>query len=120
MPLSLHARIASVKINVLPRINFLSSIIPLPAPKIFWHKLNSTIHKFIWNGKQPRLKFESLQRAKHNGGLALSNFELYHRTFKIKRIKVWINPLSRVSWERDRREPSRQIQVTRYTVLWAK
>lgn len=57
MPLSLHARIASVKMNILPQINFLSSMIPLPAPKKFWHKLNSMIRKFIWNGKQPRLKF---------------------------------------------------------------
>lgn len=39
MPLSLHARIVSVKINVLPRINFLSSMIPLPASKKYWHKL---------------------------------------------------------------------------------
>lgn len=71
-------------------------MIPLPAPKMFWHKLNSNIRKFIWNGKQPRLKFETLQRAKHNGGLALPNFELYHRSSQIKFIKDWLDLLSRV------------------------
>ncbi len=35
MPLSPHARIVSVKMNVLPRINFLNSMIALPAPKKF-------------------------------------------------------------------------------------
>ncbi len=98
MPLSLHARIASVKMNALPRINCISSMILLTAPKKFWHKLNCMIREFIWNWKQPRLKFETLQRTKENGGLALPNFELYHRAFQIKCINVWLNPHSRVPW----------------------
>ncbi len=56
LPTSLHARISVVKMNILPHVNFYSSMIPLPPPAGYWEKLNSAISQYIWNGKCPRIK----------------------------------------------------------------
>lgn len=47
LPSSMPARITTLKMNVLPRINFISSMLPLPAPAGFWKKLDSKMKKFI-------------------------------------------------------------------------
>ena len=75
--MSIRACISIVKMNILPRINFVSSMVPLPPPSDYWRKLQSATSKFIWNRKRPRLKWSTLQRRRENGGLAVPNFELY-------------------------------------------
>ena len=47
------ARVATIKINVLPRIHFVSSMLPILTPVGFWQKRDSKLKKFIWNGKKP-------------------------------------------------------------------
>ncbi len=41
LPTSFHARISVVKMNILPRVKFYSSMIPLPPPAGYWKKLDS-------------------------------------------------------------------------------
>lgn len=75
-PMSIQARVSVVKMNILPRINFVSSMLPLSPPSDSWHKLEAAGSKFIWKGKRPRLKKSTLQRRKENGGLSVPNFKL--------------------------------------------
>jgi hypothetical protein len=69
MATSLHARISMIKMNVLLRINFTSSMFPLPPPIDYWSKLDSVIKKFIWGRKRPQIEYATLQRTKASGGL---------------------------------------------------
>lgn len=48
LPASLLSCIATLKINVLPRINFLCSMIPLPPPAGYWFKVDALIRKYLW------------------------------------------------------------------------
>ena len=61
-PNSLTARISVIKMNVLPRINFIASMSPLPPLIGFWDKLQTLVSKYIWNGKHPRIKTSTLFR----------------------------------------------------------
>lgn len=50
--------------NIVPRVYFISSMIPLPPPAGYWNKLHSAASKFIWNGNRPRVKHSIAQRGK--------------------------------------------------------
>lgn len=93
LPASLQSRVSTVKMNILPRVNFLSAMIPLPPSSKWWKNLDSLIRTFLWNGKQPKLKLATLQRTKMEGGLSLPNFELYHKAFQLRAVKTWFNTM---------------------------
>uniref|UniRef100_A0A8C1GVL0 Reverse transcriptase domain-containing protein n=1 Tax=Cyprinus carpio TaxID=7962 RepID=A0A8C1GVL0_CYPCA len=96
--LSFHSRISVIKMNILPRINFVGSMLPLAPPKGYWKKINLLLSKFIWAGKRPRIKISVLQRPKKSGGLGLPNFQLYHWAFVLRSLSIWFDTASCVSW----------------------
>ncbi len=102
LPASLQSRVSMVKMNTLPRVNFLSAMIPLPPLLKWWKRLDSLICTFLWNGKQPKLKLSTLQHTKMEGGLSLPNFELYHKAFQLRAVKTWFDPMIST--------PSREIE----------
>lgn len=98
LPNSLQARIAIIKMDILPRVNFYSSMIPLAPPLGYWDRLQSLVSKFIWKGKRPRIKLTTLQRDKNQGGLALPDFKIYSWSYVLRPLSTWFDPSSAVSW----------------------
>ena len=98
LPLTFHGRISIIKMNILPRVNFISSMLPLSPSKGFWEKLHLLAANFIWNNKKHRVKLSLLQKHKDNGGFNVPNFKLYHWSFVLRPLSQWLNPLSIVSW----------------------
>lgn len=98
LTMSIQARVSIVKMNILPRINFVSSMVPLPHPPDSWSKLQSTTSKFIWKRKRPRLKLSILQGRREDGGLAVPNFEHYSWSFVLRPLLSWFDSHSSVSW----------------------
>lgn len=49
LPMSIQAHVSVIKIIVLPRINFVSSMLPLSPP-------SDAVSKFIWKGKKLNLR----------------------------------------------------------------
>ncbi|KAA0701525.1 LINE-1 reverse transcriptase -like protein [Triplophysa tibetana] len=91
LPLSLVARVNSVKMNILPKLSYLFQSIPVCLPQSFFHKLDKSITEFIWNGKVPRLRKELLQRPRTLGGLALPNLRFYYWASILRVIQLWIS-----------------------------
>lgn len=98
LPNSLRGRVAIIKMNILPRVNFVSSMLPLPPPPQFWSKLQSAISKFLWRGKRPRIKLTTMQRERQAGGLSLPNFKFYYWAFTLRPLLTWFQPDAQVSW----------------------
>ena len=66
------------KLQVLPAIN--SRMV---------QKINEIIQDFIWNGKKPKIRLETLQGNKNDGGLGLFNLAKKDCTLKLQWIKKW-------------------------------
>lgn len=98
LPMSFQACISVVKMNVLPRINSVSSMLPLSSPSDYWHKLQSAVSKFMWKGKQPCLKMSTLQRRKEDGGLSVPNFKLYFWSSVLRPLLTWFDSDTSVCW----------------------
>ena len=99
LPSSVPARISVIKMNILPRINFVSSMIPLAPPVGYWKKLEALLRGYVWNGKRPQLKWSALQVDKMNGGMACPNFKLYHWVFVLRSFRYWIDEDYNSAWK---------------------
>ncbi|MBN3294582.1 LORF2 protein, partial [Polypterus senegalus] len=99
LPISLMGRVATIKMMVLPRINYLFSMIPNKPSSDWFRSLDSSITKFLWKDKPPRISLKTLQKTKDRGGLDLPNFYHYFLTNRLQYIPRWLqhNPLDE-SW----------------------
>ncbi len=92
LPLSILGRIATIKMSVLPKVNYLLTMIS-SQPSLHWFKsLDSIITKFYWKNKPPRIKLTTLQKPKTQGGLAAPNFHHYYLANQLQYIYKWIHP----------------------------
>ena len=87
--LSIIGRVNAIKMTVLPKYLYLFQCLPVFIPGTFFKKLDSIITSYIWNGKQPRLRKEFLQRAKRDGGMALPNFRFYYWAANLHCMSHW-------------------------------
>ncbi len=99
LPASIPARIATIKMYILPCIDFISSVVPLAPPSGYWQKLDSLLRSYIWKGKRPSIKWSVLQYGKRNGGWACPNFKLYHWAFVLRSLNFWMNDDKVYSWK---------------------
>lgn len=72
-PLSLLGQTATIKMSVLPKVNYLLAMIP-SQPSMSWVRSLDSIIKFYWKNKPPRIKLKTLQKPKEQGGLAAPFF----------------------------------------------
>lgn len=91
LPLSLPARINSVKMNTLPKFSYLFQTIPIFIPQTFFRKIDTLITEFIWNRKAPRIRKMLLQRPKSLGGMALPNLQYYYWAANIRALHYWLH-----------------------------
>lgn len=90
-PLDFVSKISVIKTNILPRLLYLFQALPIEIPRhqfTIWDKL---ISRFIWDGKKPRIRYKTLQLAKHKGGLALPNLKDYFYAAQFRPLFLWCN-----------------------------
>ena len=92
LPLSIIGRIATIKMTILPKINYLFSMIPSQPTHTWFKSLDSTITKFYWKNKTPRIKLTTLQKSKLQGGLEAPHFQHYFLSNQLQYIYKWTHP----------------------------
>lgn len=84
-----------LKMNILPRINVITSMIQVFN---YWNKIHSNISQFIWNKKNPHLKLPTTQKEVASGGLSVPNLRFYFRSFVLRPLLVWHDSNASFSW----------------------
>lgn len=69
---------------------YLFQCIPIFIPCSFFHKLDGIILDFIWDNKTPKLRLQSLQRAKEGWGVAPPKMLFYYWAVNIRNPNFWI------------------------------
>ncbi len=67
--LNFGSRIESIKMAILPRLLYLFQSLPLDISDQQFQKWDKLISRYIWQGRRPRIRYQSLQLAKNKGGL---------------------------------------------------
>ena len=78
--------------TVLPKVNYLSSMLPVAPPTNWFKSLGTAVSKFNWKNKPPRIKLTTLQNPNTHGGLEAPNSDSYVLTTPLQYILKWINP----------------------------
>ena len=91
LPITLIGRVNAVKMNILPRLQYLFQMLPIKLPQKFFKELNKNVRKFLWKGKMARISLEKLTWKFNQGGLQLPNFMSYYKANQLRFIAYCFN-----------------------------
>ena len=94
--LTLYGRINIVKTLGISKLIFSASVLPVPDHYI--QEINKLTFNFIWAGKPPKIKRNTIIGEKKNGGLKMCDFNIMEKALKI----AWVNRIqddSQASWK---------------------
>lgn len=89
LPNSPSARIAIIKMNVLPKIDFYSFISCLSLPPKYWGHLHQIISQLIWKCKHPKMKMKTLPQGKKKFVVSLYEYTLCFTSASFIRLVQW-------------------------------
>lgn len=95
LSLSLWGKVNALKMNVIPRLNYLLQCLPIAISHKYFDKFDHICKTFLWNGKRARLKLEKIQMPVKKGGMGLPKLVLYHYAFCLRHIAQWMLPPER-------------------------
>ena len=98
LPVSFLGRINLIKMTILPKILYTISMLFILHTSNDLKVINKTISDFIWAGRKPKLKLETLQLPKERGGWGLPNVEYYAISMQARIISSWVNEYSYSPW----------------------
>lgn len=111
LPLDIGSRIETIKMSVLPRLLYLFQSLPIEIPEKQFRLWDKIMSRFIWNGRRPRIKFETLQIKKDKGGLALPYLKGYFHAAQIRHVICWCDKDYIAKWKNlEKSVQGREIQ----------
>uniref|UniRef100_A0A665TEM0 Reverse transcriptase domain-containing protein n=1 Tax=Echeneis naucrates TaxID=173247 RepID=A0A665TEM0_ECHNA len=84
-----HIGLKLLKMNVLPRLNFLMLSIPLFIEKSWFDSVNKMFSSFLWNNKMPRFNWKKLSLPRDKGGLGIPDLYSYYLSFNARYSITW-------------------------------
>ena len=94
--LTLYGKINIVKTLGISKLIYSASVLTVPDHYIL--EINKLIFNFIWQGKPPKIKRNTIIGAKKDGGLKMCDFEIMEKALKIAWVKR-IQDESQASWK---------------------
>ena len=94
--LMLYGRINIVKTLGLPKLIYSASVLAIPDHYI--QEINKITFNFIWEGKPPKIKKNTIIGEKKDGGLKMCDFKIMEKALKLAWIKR-IQDDSQPSWK---------------------
>ncbi len=91
LPVSFLGRVNLIKMTLLPKVLYTTSMLFVNLNTNDIKIINKAISDFIWNGRKPKIKLETLQLPKNQGGWGLPNIENYILSLQARIISVWVN-----------------------------
>lgn len=113
IPFSLWEKVNIIQMNVLPRLLFLFTALPLHISCSSFKYWDSLITKFLWKHKQVRIALSYLKLPKEVGGVGLPNLRTYYQAAHIRNIIEWMTGKCKTKW-RDMEENS---EVVPFSIL---
>lgn len=103
LPLSLWGRAEVIKMNLLPRLSFLISAIPLKFLQQWFKEIDKLFSSFLWRDKKPRINCKKLAMSRNKGGLGVPDVHLYYLAYNARFPLSWAykdkNQYAVGSWE---------------------
>ena len=94
--LTLYGKINIVKTLGISKLIYSASVLPVPDHYI--QEISKLIFNFIWTGKPPKIKRNTISGEKKDGGLKMCDFKIMEKALKI----AWVNRIqddSQASWK---------------------
>uniref|UniRef100_A0A3B4VFF3 Reverse transcriptase domain-containing protein n=1 Tax=Seriola dumerili TaxID=41447 RepID=A0A3B4VFF3_SERDU len=88
LPLSLWGRAEVLKMNVLPKLAFLFSAIPLEIPQKWFIEIDKSFSLFLRKGKKPRIGRKKLVVPRNKGGLGTQDVYAHYLSYNESRLKA--------------------------------
>lgn len=99
LTLDLSSRIQIIRMNVLTRVLYLFQSLTVEVPQSQFMSLNRIISRFVWGGKNPRIRLETLQLPKEEGGMGLPILKAYFHAAQLRYIVGWYKPDYTAKWK---------------------
>ena len=83
---SLLGRINLIKMIIMPKVKYITYMLPLSFPVHLRKEYDKCVESFIWQGKKPLFNRTKLYSAKNSGGLSLPRLDWYQCSFSLAHI----------------------------------
>ena len=97
--LNLSSRINAIKMNTLPKLLYVFRTLPVEITDDQFREWDKWISRFIWQGKKPRIRFNTLQLRKERGGVALPCLKKYFYASQLTPLMYWCNSEYKARWK---------------------
>uniref|UniRef100_A0A8C6UCR3 Reverse transcriptase domain-containing protein n=1 Tax=Neogobius melanostomus TaxID=47308 RepID=A0A8C6UCR3_9GOBI len=98
LPISFLGRINLIKMVFLPKILYPTCMLFVILKSEDVKTINKAMVDFIWSGRKPQIKLETLQLPKEQGGWSLPNIEHYVLSIQARILSAWIHGNSDSPW----------------------